>query len=323
MAEAAIWKARVESDAASESDFLEFEAWLALPGARGAFDRIDALSADIADHREIIGRAMARADDALRAAAEESARKSESRRRFVMRSAGFGALAAAAVGGVVLPPRLGWVSYTTGKGERRSVKLADGTTIQINSASVLEAKLAGDARRVAMGEGEASFDVAHDEKRPFLIAIGERQVRVIGTEFNILNSAGRLAVTVRRGIVDVSSTRAGVFDVARLMAGDQLEFGENKIVRRANAAERAFAWQSGRLIYDGASLAELVSDLNRYYPGVIRVEGADAASLKFSGVLTLDAEERVIRTLEGFLPIEASSIDGALVLRKRDNALAP
>jgi transmembrane sensor len=321
--EAAAWQVRLESPDAAESDFTAFEAWLARPGAREAFERIEALTGYITAHREYIGRAMTSLDDTRSAQEASLAKRRESRRQFFIRAASAGALAAAVVGGVVLPPQLGWALFTTAKGENRTVTLSDGTIVRLNSGSKLKVKIAGGERRVVMGEGEASFAVAHDPRRPFIVSVGDHQVSVLGTEFNILNTAQRVEVTVRQGIVQVHSGSPSAFESARLTAGDQLTIGDGQVVRRMNAAERAFAWQSGLLVYDGATLADLVSDLNRYFPQPVRVEGAEAAALKFSGVLAFDDRRQVVRRLEAFLPIEAASVDGVLVLRKRADATAP
>jgi transmembrane sensor len=321
--QAAAWHVRLDSPNVTESDFLAFESWLAGPGARKAFDQIETLSGDVAAHREYLDRAMTRADEVRLDQEVMLLKRRDSRRGFFVRAAGAGALAAAIVGGVVLPPRMGWALFTTTKGEKRTVTLSDGTIIQLNSASTLKAKISDGVRQVVMGQGEAAFDVAHDPHRRFLVAVGAHQVRVIGTEFNILNTVQRTEITVRRGVVEVHGAKPGAFEVARLTPGDQVAFDDGRVVRRTNAAERAFAWQSGNLIYEDATLADLVSDLNRYFPGPVRVEGAEAASLKFSGVLALDDKEQVVRRLEAFLPIEAVSVDGALILRKRANAAAP
>jgi transmembrane sensor len=325
VAEAAAWKSRLDSPDAAASEFLAFEAWLGGPGARRSFDRIDTLASDIEVNRDIIGQAMVREDAERIAQLESAARRSDNRRRLILGGVGvgIGALAAAAVGGVFWAPQLGWSDYVTVKGETRSIKLADGTSVRLNSASAIRVKISGKTRRVLMGGGEAAFDVAHDTARPFLVAVGDNQIRVVGTEFNVLNASGRVAVTVRRGIVEVSGAPKGHYDIARLTAGDQLAISAGGVVRRANAAEGAFAWQSGRLVYDGATLAELVSDLNRYYSGPIRVEGEDAAALKFSGVLALDGREQVVRRLEAFLPVEAVAADGEIILRAHAKPVAP
>ena len=54
-----------------------------------------------------------------------------------------------------------------------------------------------------MADAEALFDVAHDVRRPFLIGVGDRQVRVVGTEFNLRHRDDQVDLTVRRGIVEV------------------------------------------------------------------------------------------------------------------------
>ena len=94
-------------------------------------------------------------------------------------------------------------TYVTAPGQTRRIALADGTRVWLNAGSRLEVRLGRRDRRVQMADGEAVFDVTHDPARPFLIDIGDREVRVVGTEFNLRQRGDAFALTVRRGVVEV------------------------------------------------------------------------------------------------------------------------
>jgi transmembrane sensor len=230
------------------------------------------------------------------------------------------AAAAAAVAVVVLlrPPMPAPTDiYQTAKGQSRMLQLADGSHVRLNSASRLSVRLDRDVRRIELAEGEAAFDVAKDPNRPFLISVGDRTVRVVGTEFDVLRHDGKLRVTVRRGIVAVQAPDAAPgSEPVLLKVGDQLEHvaGDRVSTVEQVDPDAAFAWKDGELIYRSRPLAEVVEDLNRYYATPVRVSGP-AANVRFSGVIKLDGEDKVVRRLQGFLHLAADRGPNGVDLR--------
>jgi len=128
-------------------------------------------------------------------------------------------------------------------------------------------------------------------------------------------------VTVRRGVVQVAS--AGGAGAVSLTAGLQLRHreGATDSIIAPVAADDAFAWRQGRLIYRDAALGDVVDDLNHYFPHPIRLGAGAAASFRFSGVVTVDDEARTLERLTALLPLKARAAKGdAVVLDARDPA---
>ncbi len=319
--EAAEWLVRLESAEATDADFLAFEKWVVLAGAREAFERAHTVLRLVESNRSLIGQAMTASDADREVEIVRAAAGARIRRRFLLGGIGMGALAAAAVGGTMLLRRASWTTYVTAKGETSHVTLADSSLIRMNSDTYLRVRLGLAAREVVLERGEAAFDVVPDKARPFTVAAGEREVRVLGTEFNMLYALDRTAVAVRRGVVEVGD-RARRSPPQRLAVGDELTFAGARAYRRSAAAERAFAWQSGRLIYEDARLVQLAADLNRYYAEPVLVEGA-AADLRFSGVLMLDGLDNVLRRIKAYMPLDAVRTQEAIVLRLRASGASP
>jgi transmembrane sensor len=219
-------------------------------------------------------------------------------------------------------PRLTPVAttYATVKGERRTVMLADGTRLDLGGGSRVAVSLEPGARRVSMDEGEVAFTVTHDPLRPFEVRVGDRQVRDLGTEFDIRRAGSQIRISVRRGMVEVASNGGAQGTPIDLGPGRQLTHDEATDVTTVRTApvDEAFAWKQGRLIYRDQPLQVVVDDLNRAFPHTLRLEGARVAGLRFTGVLNVDAEDATIRRLTALLPISASRAGGATVLRARD-----
>lgn len=310
------WFARLQGDAGLE-DWTAFQAWLeADPAHAAAYDRVEALWVELEDLPADGIPAPAALDVTPENVVPFASRPKPPARRWVW--TGLVTTAAAAAVAVAVLPQLTrptFTDYATKRGETREVTLADGSRLTLGGATTLRVRLTRAQRDVTLVDGEASFDVAHLEDRPFVVVAGDREVRVLGTEFNILNHDDRLAVTVRRGLVSVSGGQDGA---VRLAKGQQLIHTRGSapsLVRTADP-DAAFAWKSGKLVYRETPLTEVVADLNRYVATPIRLDPS-AASVKVSGVLLVDEEAAMIRRLELFAPIVSQRRDGEIVLKAK------
>ena len=312
----AVWHSRLQSDPESESVWTDFTVWLEADAAnRIAFDQVEALYADLdtaVPSRESIERAAPVSNVVV---------LSDLRRRFTPIRIGFAALAASLA--VFIGIRLTSVEpdavrYATKTGEMRTIALADGTTVEMNTASTLAVTFTGQERHVTLDQGEALFRVAKDGARPFLVTVGGRDVRDVGTVFNILRDHTRTVVTVESGKVSVLPGDAGARDKPVLLsAGDQLaaEDGAGDAVNHVDPAQ-ATSWRQGYLTYKEAPLSVVVSDLNRYFSGRIFLADKDAGGRRFSGVLKIDDEDAVLNRLAQLLPLVVDREgDGEVALR--------
>ncbi len=321
---AAQWVVALRAPDAGEAEWLAFEAWLEDgPDRRMAYDRATALWEDIDAHQAALRQRLQRAS----ASPVVSLESRRARRSWTAPAAAVGALAAAAVLAVVVfipappsapPPSVAAPTvYVTAKGEHRSLTLEDGSRIDLNGASRISVRFLADRREVTLDDAEAAFSVAHDTARPFIISAGRRSVRVVGTEFDVMRHEGRIAVTVRRGIVEVAQ---GADAPVRLTAGRRLraEDDSTPAVIEPVAEAEAQGWRTGRLIYRQQPFGDVVSDLGRYFDEPLRIEGDRTAALRFSGVLVVGQEDEIIRRIEALLAVSATRDGGAIVFRSND-----
>ena len=317
--EALAWLIRVQSDAATGEDWAALTAWLeASEENLAAFESVERLDHDISVEAADIARGVAAPDDAV----VPFRRRSKPRTAWAL---GGGLAAAAAVAAIMLGP-VAWnaarnaydgqpVTYRTSPGESREIALADGSHIRLDGASALTVRLGLRARRVEMAQAEASFDVARDPRRPFVISVGDQQVRVVGTQFNIRHVDQSVVVTVRRGIVEVRQPALGAQPVARLTPGQELRHieGQSRSVSAQVDPQVAFAWTEGRMICADRPLGEIVADLNRRYPKPIRLSDR-AAQRRFSGVLDLKDEASLVQRLADYLSLTVHRTDKEITL---------
>jgi transmembrane sensor len=93
------------------------------------------------------------------------------------------------------------IEYASEVGEHRQIRLRDGSTVHLNTASRLRVDYSTTARDVHLLAGEALFKVASDPKRPFRVHTGAAIVQAVGTQFNVDSHRDRLVVAVLDGEV--------------------------------------------------------------------------------------------------------------------------
>jgi transmembrane sensor len=277
-AEALIREAKSSSEAASEA------AILPGPGAAGRADRLPS------DAR--------------------GGRKTRPRWQLAL-GAVAAAIAAAVVASWVLRPA-GSQPYAAGPGERRSILLADGSRVTLNSASSVDVDLEKHRRVIHLLRGEALFQVSHDPARPFDVYADGAVIRAIGTEFNIDIRSSYAAVTVLQGRVAVmsgslaslpvpaggspGSGRAGLPSFPAPAGALLLGVAERVIItpsglgnpQRVGDLSAVTAWTRGQLVFEGRPLGEVVDELNRSSAGRIVIQSSRLRRRKVTGVIELD-----------------------------------
>jgi transmembrane sensor len=306
---------RLASDEAGETDWLAFESWLAEdPLHLRAYEAVEQLWSEL---------------DALAPFAASNVAALTPKPRPARRPAPWiGAVAASLLAVIVVGGYGGasfWANrprtetFDTAVGERRVVVLADGTHITLNGGSHLAATLGRHERRVVMASAEAVFDVAKDPARPFFIEAGDREIRVVGTEFNVLHQGGDVKVTVRRGVVEVRPKGApGSPPLARLTKGQALVHHEGQGGDAVATADpdAAMAWTTGRLVFQGERLSEVAATLARYGGQPIEV-APNARDMRVTASLTIGSEDAMVRSLSDFLPVQVERRTDSLRLSLR------
>lgn len=97
--------------------------------------------------------------------------------------------------------------YATDTGEQRSLALADGSTVELNSRSRIKVKYSEHERRIDLLEGQALFHVAKSKARPFIVQTDNTRVRAVGTAFDVYNTSSGTIVTVVEGRVAVHTNQ--------------------------------------------------------------------------------------------------------------------
>ena len=197
------------------------------------------------------------------------------RRKYLIRSLGYAAAAAILIVSVWITA----VSYVdkpddyvaaqqeffVPAGQRARIKLPDGTFVWLNAGSVLTyPSIFGEERKVYL-KGEGFFDVAKNEKSPFIVSTGTLDIRALGTQFNVKAYGGEEAVaTLVHGKVEVARGQEAVV----LQPGEQCRIAAGEahalIVGKADLMS-TLAWKNGEFVFKDASLEQVIDELARWY----------------------------------------------------------
>ncbi|MBW8683595.1 FecR family protein [Chitinophaga rhizophila] len=176
--------------------------------------------------------------------------------------------------------------YYTRTGERKQLRLPDGTVIAMNSASHVRVYLDfSESRRVDLTDGEAYFDVHHDPAHPFIIRSGKVITRVLGTAFNIraYRELKEISIAVTAGKVQVSDT---VQALGTLEQQQQLIFNQQQATYRIQPFNEDVAgWKSGKLIIKNASFDDMALLMEKNYGISISTSSAEVRKKKFTASL--------------------------------------
>lgn len=204
----------------------------------------------------------------------------------------------------------------TETGERRTVPLADGSIVHLNTGSAITIDYSDGQRIIHLLKGEAAFTVAPDPARPFSVDAGEGATTALGTRFIVRRDGGDTDVTVTEHSVRVVWPIEGATQEQGVVVkeGQTVRYGAGAaIAPQAADLDAASAWTRGRLVFVDRPLGDVVAELNRYHPGYIRIIGADLAKRRFSGVFPLDDTLGVLDAIQQSLGISSTRITSRLV----------
>lgn len=223
--------------------------------------------------------------------------------------------------------------YETAVGERKKVWLADGSSVFLNTNSLIEVRIDDQQRELILHQGEAIFGVAHDPERAFSVSAGDGIFTAVGTEFNLemmnhhhvelVVTDGEVLVGVKTGST-VSSARAAPGSYPRpsvvVSAGQQYIVGESdrQVVQIEPAdIEVRLSWRQGNLVFRGESLEEAVREISRYATVQFVFVDEDLRNERVGGLFKAGDVDGMLETLQNNFDIEYERVGDNRVLLRR------
>jgi len=305
--QAMTWFVRLRADTVTAAERRQFQVWcLANPAHRPAYDDTAAFWDDIYFSQTLAATALSPQTQAVL-----PGRYSRSRRIVKPLLAIAACIVLIAV--VYRPTLDCWqTDYCTVVGEIKTVHLADGSQVTLNSASAINVNLRNGLRQIQLTHGEAFFEVQRDVQHPFLVEGHYSNTKVLGTRFVVREDAGSDSVTVVSGMVEVSRNRQ---NPAILNANDSITVdAERSSEPRQAQPSDAIAWMKGSALFDNVPLSEVVTELGRYRRGSLLITNETLKNLKVSGRFDIADTDKALESLQQTLPIQVYRLTPWLVV---------
>lgn len=338
--QAAEWCWRIADRALTDQEQAQFDAWIrADPRHQQVFDEMVAVWKGTDTIAEMPGflSLRARALTTMETARDRDEPSIYGRGRW-LRSLAVAAALILTVCGSFWFFSSGADIYETGVGERRVVRLEDGSRISLDASSRVAVSYSDDRRALTLERGRAKFDVAKEPLRPFTVTAGNQAVVATGTAFSVELLRGQMRVLLYEGQVAVVA-RPGASRVMNAKsakpaeagpATEQLVPGQELISSLSSGAvrvipakmDRSLSWEDGRLDFVDEPLMRAVERINRYTDTPIVVGDAAAGRLLVNGVFDAGDTQSFIRGMTALFPISARYQDKHVTLVSGKEPLA-
>lgn len=214
-----------------------------------------------------------------------------------------------------------YTTYVTPVGMRKTLTLADGSSIELNTDTVVRVASSDNQRRVILDKGEAFFQVKHNAERPFVVTVGNRQITDLGTKFFVRQHFDDVEVGLVEGSARFDATIAdGGNRSVTLTPGDRVFATATSFTVTRNeipVLENDLGWRRGILIFRHTTLAEAVSEFNRYNTRKIVIDDPGVAKLEILGTFRTGDIARFARVAGTALSLKIIKRDNDIVLSKQ------
>lgn len=185
-------------------------------------------------------------------------------------------------------------------GQRAELILPDSTRVWVNARSKLVYPVSfGKGTRQVELNGEAYFDVIHNEQQPFVVKTSQMDIQVLGTEFNVTaySSSSDFEVSLLRGSIELSSPRLS--SNYRVKERENVRLQDNKLIINTIADYDYFRWKEGLICFNNESVSTIIEKLRLYYDINIEVHNQKFLSSRYTGKFrSKDGIEQVLKVLQ-------------------------
>ncbi|MDX9882231.1 MAG: FecR domain-containing protein [Prolixibacteraceae bacterium] len=197
--------------------------------------------------------------------------------------------------------KLSYTSFITENGQRSRVVLPDSSIVWLNSGTTLSYPSDFSEHRKVSLNGQAFFQVYHNEDSPFLVQANGLIVKVLGTKFDVdaYPENGEIAVVLESGKVELAHNNFESFNYT-MQPGEQATYNITDNALTLNYVDAAIysSWKDGKLIFRNESMKNVVEKLRRWYNINIEVTDAEVYNSIFSGTIQNESYEEIFRYIE-------------------------
>ena len=208
------------------------------------------------------------------------------------------------------------LSFVSGPDIEQSFQLPDGSQVMLNASSKLDYRLRRipNVREVSL-EGEAFFDVSHNDKVAFIVHAGTAEIRVVGTSFNVKTSEKdqKTEVHVESGRVELTGTGRNSASVI-IEPGFTGQILDKTLSVYRTENDNLLSWKTKDLIFRETNLEEVATVLNSTFHTNIEFEQDSIASLHFTGNFNDQPLDTVLKVLCTAFNLNCENRENSIIL---------
>lgn len=194
------------------------------------------------------------------------------------------------------------IKIQSGKSGSSYITLPDGTNVLLNSNSELTYKqdFGLKDRKVSLS-GEGFFEVAHDNKKKFIVKTGYMDITVLGTKFNVYAYENNdiVEMVLLEGSVQVN-TEIPPYKNFTVKPNEKVTYnkltGDFSLQKTDNKIETA--WMNKTLIFNGNKLKDVFSILERKFGVNIIIDNENILEDIYSGTFDDNNIENILNILK-------------------------
>jgi len=231
-------------------------------------------------------------------------------------------------------------TYQTGAGELKQVTLADQSVLKLNTKTIVTVAYDDKQRLIILRSGQATFTVARNPDRPFVVSAGLGQVTALGTEFDIHKTDDGLYINLIEGRVRVrkispenelpaaphstkDSEKASVIletdDIHAAYVAVTAQ-GISEVKQRDSL--HVTAWQQHKIFFEDKSLSDVIKELNRYSAREIILQDLSRSDELITAVVPTDIPAALVMIKKHFNLVEVGGDPARIILISGQDAKA-
>lgn len=211
-------------------------------------------------------------------------------------------------------------AYSTVAGQQRTVQLADGSSILLDTDSEISVRYSSRTRRVDLLHGQAQFTVQGNHAWPFVVHAGSGTVTAVGTQFQVRVNEDSTDVALLKGKLAIATQATdGTAQSASLIGGESLGYDQHGQITPIHPmdTQQVQGWTQGKLFVHDWRLQQLVQEMNRYSSTKLAVSDPSLKNIHISGIFRTNDQKTFLLLLQQGWAIHARRVGAAEIALSR------
>ncbi|WP_319231206.1 FecR domain-containing protein [Draconibacterium orientale] len=202
-------------------------------------------------------------------------------------------------------PKLAYAEIQCPFGVRTKFELPDGSSGFLNSGSTLRFPTLFTGQRNVSLSGEAYFNVVSDEAHPFVVKTPNLNVKVLGTEFNVIAYEGDASeeVILNKGRVDVLSAKGDLYCALQPNQSMTFNISSGTMWQKNVEAHQYIGWTEGKLVFRHENMQQVAQRLGRWYNAEVEIQDPEILDYVFRATFVDEPLDEVLKLLTYTAPI--------------------